>query len=88
MSKSQHITFRLSAGELQKVDEAAAKMGLSRAEVIRQALGVGMETLRRLDFDIFGTIVDRGAESPPSRKYTLEELPSPKVAEDEGKASG
>lgn len=70
-----------------KIEEAARRTGLTKADVMRLAMRIGFEDLRRINYDIAGTI-SAAANTEPARKPVsyrdLKPLPPAKVAEDEG----
>lgn len=62
---------------LEKIELAMKETGLSQAEILRLALAVGLEDLKRCDYDIAGAIVDK---AKPIKQDPVSYL---KVAEDE-----
>lgn len=46
---------------LAQIDAAAAATGRTRSELMRLAIEVGLEDLRRIDYDLSGVIVDAAA---------------------------
>ena len=57
------IPLRLSDDTLEKIQLVARHTGKTQQEVIRLAMEVGLEDLKRCNYDIAGAIVDR-AKSP------------------------
>jgi predicted DNA-binding protein len=55
-SKSVITQLRFEPGLLAKINEAAERTGLSKADVMRLAMETGLEDLRRVDFDLPGLI--------------------------------
>ena len=49
-------TVKFSLTLQKKIDEAAEKTGLPKQEVIRLCTAIGLEDLRRLDWDIAGAL--------------------------------
>ena len=75
---SRSIPLRLTPPVLARVRAAAQRLGLSDQDVIRMAMGVGLEALRRVDYDLAALICDasgivrvepeetlKAAETPP-----------------------
>lgn len=50
---------------LQRLDDVAAIMGISRADALRLAARVGLEDLKRVDYDIAQLVVDAVHKRPP-----------------------
>lgn len=44
--------LRFEPALLEKITEAANKTGLSKADIMRLSMEIGLEDLRRLDFDL------------------------------------
>jgi hypothetical protein len=57
------IAVLLPESLLQRLDSVAQEMDMSRANVIRMATKIGLEQLKRVDFDIARLVVD--ANNPP-----------------------
>lgn len=70
--------IRLDPELLEKVKEAAKKTGLAQADVMRLCLAIGIEDLRRVNFDLVKLVADA---AQVERSHAIL-----KVAEDEGKA--
>jgi len=70
-------TVKFPQSTLDKIDLAAEITGLPKQEIIRLCTAIGLEDLRRIDYDLAGTVVDmvRG----PVKKREASGL---KVAED------
>ena len=49
---------------LQRLDAVAEEMDMSRANVIRMATKIGLEQLKRVDFDIARLVVDANNQPP------------------------
>ena len=72
MSKqpSTPIPLRVNAALEAKIEEAARLTGMAKSDVMRLALEIGFEDLRRINYDIGGAVVDaaraetRGAVKP------------------------
>lgn len=48
--------IRIDADLEQRIDEAARLTGLSKADVMRLAMRIGFEDLRKIDYDIAGNV--------------------------------
>jgi predicted DNA-binding protein len=57
---SLRMDERLSA----KVEAAMEATGLSQAEILRMALAVGLEDMRRIDYDLASAIVNQAKAMP------------------------
>jgi hypothetical protein len=60
------------------ITEAAQKLGLPKSEVMRLALAIGLEDLRKIDFNLARLVSDAARPSAPHLSM---------VADDPGKAS-
>ena len=69
-------TIKFSPELQEKIAEAAKITGLPKQEIIRLCTAIGIEDLRRIDYDIAGAIVDKAKPVPSQVSYL-------KVAEDE-----
>lgn len=76
-SKKVSAPIRMSAEMLEKVQQASEKTGISQADILRLCLSIGLEDLRRINYDLTGVILNA------SRQQQETHL---KVAEDEGNA--
>jgi metal-responsive CopG/Arc/MetJ family transcriptional regulator len=79
------VPINMPRALLDKIEEAAALTGLSRQDVIRLAVRIGLEDLRRCNFDIAGAIVDKAkgeASNVTYAKFADETYPDAKVAEE------
>ena len=60
MSKrSRPIPLAVPDELLNRLDEAALRMGRTRAQIMRDAIEIGLEDLRRCDYDLAGAVVDK-----------------------------
>lgn len=60
MSKrSRPIPLAVPDDLLNRLDEAALRMGRTRAQVMRDAIEIGLEDLRRCGYDVAGAVVDK-----------------------------
>jgi predicted DNA-binding protein len=60
MSKrSRPIPLAVPDELLNRLDEVAARMGRTRAQIMRDAIEIGLEDLRRCDYDLAGAVVDK-----------------------------
>ncbi len=60
MSKrSRPIPLAVPDELLSQLDEAALRMGRTRAQVMRDAIEIGLEDLRRCDYDVAAAVVDK-----------------------------
>ncbi len=78
-SKSRPIPLALPTALLSKLDETAALMNRTRAQLIRDTIEIGLEDLRRCGYSIAAAVVDKAHSAVAPQ---LESLPLPKVAED------
>lgn len=79
-SKSRPIPLALPTALLSKLDETAALMHRTRAQLIRDTIEIGLEDLRRCGYNIAAAVVDKAHSTAP-----LESLHLSKVAEDSAK---
>ncbi len=60
MSKrSRPIPLAVPDELLNRLDEVALRMGRTRAQVMRDAIEIGLEDLRRCNYDLAGAVVDK-----------------------------
>lgn len=60
MSKrSRPIPLAVPDELLNRLDEAALRMGRTRAQIMRDAIEIGLEDLRRCGYDVAGAVVDK-----------------------------
>lgn len=60
MSKrSRPIPLAVPDELLSRLDEAALRMGRTRAQIMRDAIEIGLEDLRRCDYDLASAVVDK-----------------------------
>lgn len=52
-------TIRFKDEIEKQIEVASKKLGLAKVDVIRLACAVGLEDLRRVNYDVAGAIVDR-----------------------------
>lgn len=81
-NKTHVVPVRMSPKLLEKIDEAARRTGLAKADVIRICLAIGCEDLRKVGFDI-ARVISEAAEgkSEPVTDWPLVEKAPPMVAE-------
>ena len=60
--------IRIDADLEAKIEEAARMTSLSKADVMRLAMRIGFEDLRRINYDIAGAVLDAAKPSPGERK--------------------
>ena len=60
-NKPMPSTVKFSPELQKKIDEAAEKTGWPKQEVIRICVAMGLEDLRRIDWDIVGNLCDAAA---------------------------
>lgn len=65
-TKTVITQLRFEPALLEKITEAAAKTGLSKADIMRLSMEVGLEDLRRLGFDL-STLISSTAR--PTSSY-------------------
>lgn len=78
MSKDKPLptTIKFSPKLQAKVEEAGRRMGLPKQEIIRLCTAIGLEDLRRINFDLASAVVDKAKPSETSHSHL-------RVAEDE-----
>lgn len=61
MSKKESTPIPLRINPLleQMIDEAARLTGMAKSDTMRLALRIGLEDLRRIDYDVPGAVVDK-----------------------------
>jgi predicted DNA-binding protein len=60
MSKrSRPIPLAVPDELLNRLDEVAMRMGRTRAQIMRDAIEIGLEDLRRCDYDLASAVVDK-----------------------------
>lgn len=60
MSKrSRPIPLAVPDELLQRLDAVAARMGRTRAQIMRDAIEIGLEDLRLCNYDLAGAVVDK-----------------------------
>ena len=74
MSEPKKVSspIRIDADLEQRIDEAARLTGLSKADVMRLAMRIGFEDLRKIDYDIAGNV---SATVNPSEKAVSAKSP-------------
>lgn len=93
--ESKPVPIRIEPELDAKIEEAARLTGMSKAEVMRLAMRIGFEDLRRINYDIAGAVLDAAKPAAPierkQMKYptgrelrsmppaTLNEEPEPKT---------
>lgn len=72
MSKrSRPIPLAVPDELLCRLDEAAARMGRTRAQIMRDAIEIGLEDLRRCDYDLAGAVVDKAHAHRPATLLSI-----------------
>ena len=67
MSKrSRPIPLAVPDELLNRLDEAALRMGRTRAQIMRDAIEIGLEDLRRCGYDLAGAVVDKAQALRPA----------------------
>ena len=81
-SKRVSAPIRMSEELAEKVQEAARRTGLAQADILRMALAIGLEDLKRVDYDIPRLVSEaaRPEAAPAGKRPKLELLN--KVAEE------
>jgi hypothetical protein len=64
--KSSPVPIRIEPELEAKIEEAARLTGLSKADVMRLAMKIGFEDLRRINWNIPGVVVDAAQSAPSS----------------------
>ena len=84
--KKVSAPIRIDADMEKRIDEAARLTGLSKADVMRLAMRIGFEDLRKINYDLSGTISEAAnpAAKVPVKYPALRPMKSSKVAENEG----
>lgn len=93
MSKqpSTPVPIRVDAALEAKIEEAARLTGMAKSDLMRLAMRIGLEDLRRIDYDIAGAIVDAAKPETvaPAVKYPpLRPVKSSKVADEANGQTG
>jgi hypothetical protein len=63
------IPIRIPKPLLERIKAAGEALGYSDAEVIRLAVSVGLERLRRINYDLSGAICDAAEKSPTPKEH-------------------
>jgi DNA-binding MurR/RpiR family transcriptional regulator len=79
-TKTVITQLRFEPALLEKITEAAEKTGLSKADIMRLSMEIGLEDLRRLHFDL-PTLISSTARPRESYADDVAEA-TPRVAED------
>jgi predicted DNA-binding protein len=79
--KSRPIPLSLPTDLLDRIDEVAGLMNRKRAQMIRDAIEVGLEYFRRCDYDLAAAVIDRGEMLRGDSVASLDAQPLPKAAE-------
>lgn len=81
--KSRPIPLSLPLELLGRIDEVAAHMNRKRAQLIRDAIEVGLEYFRRCEYNLAAAVIDRGdkAKGRPETPPDDAEPQLPKAAE-------
>lgn len=81
--KSRPIPLSLPLELLGRIDEVAAQMNRKRAQLIRDAIEVGLEYFRRCEYNLAAAVIDRGDKMKGLTEMPKEEEPPqlPKAAE-------
>jgi predicted DNA binding CopG/RHH family protein len=58
------IAVRFDAEQLAKIEQAAKATGLAKQDVIRLCLSIGLEKLRRVDFNLPAAVLDQAGQKP------------------------
>ena len=69
-SKTVITQLRFEPALLEKINEAAKRTGLSKADVMRLAMETGLEDLRRLNFDLPALISETARPSSNPVNYS------------------
>jgi predicted DNA-binding protein len=78
MSKrSRPIPLAVPDELLNRLDAVAARMGRTRAQIMRDAIEIGLEDLRRCDYDLAGAVVDKAHAARAKLLPIAAEKPSP-----------
>ncbi len=78
MSKrSRPIPLAVPDELLNRLDEAALRMGRTRAQIMRDAIEIGLEDLRRCGYDLAGAVVDKAQATRAKLLPIAAEKPSP-----------
>ncbi|HEY3898971.1 MAG TPA: hypothetical protein VGM54_10180 [Chthoniobacter sp.] len=85
---SRSIPLRLNAQQKERVQHAAALLGLSKQDIMRLAMGIGIEALRRVDWNIERVVAD--AAFPDEKTARIVPMPPPqkRAAQDPGPTYG
>ena len=55
---SNSIPLRLTAPQSLRIQQAAARLGIKKQELIRMAMGIGIEALKRVDWNFEKLVAD------------------------------
>ena len=72
--KSSPVPIRIEPDLEAKIEEAARLTGLSKADVMRLAMKIGFEDLRRINWNIPGAVVD--AAKPSAESFSAKRPPA------------
>jgi len=92
MSKrpSVPVPIRVDAALEAKIEEAARLTGMAKSDVMRLAMRIGFEDLRRINYDVPAAVVDAAKPdlatpaAGPVKYPALRPMKPARVAEDEG----
>ena len=75
MSKepSSNVPLRIPVELELKIQEAARRTGLAKSVVMRLAMEIGFEDLRRINYDVPGSVVDRAHPALASSQANSED---------------
>jgi predicted DNA-binding protein len=62
--ESKPVPIRIEPELDAKIEEAARLTGMSKADVMRLAMRIGFEDLRRINYDIAGAVLDAAKPVP------------------------
>lgn len=77
---SHSVPLRLDAEQKRKIKQAAALIGISAQDVMRLAMGVGIEALRRVDWNLKKVVADAAFPDEKTSKIVPLNLVPDKLA--------
>lgn len=83
MSDNKRVSapIRMSPDLLEKVRIASDRTGIAQADILRICLAIGLEDLRRIDYDIATAILESSRREQNSRLQIAEEFKLSSVAD-------
>jgi len=73
-NKKVSAPIRMSAEMLEKVQLASEKTGISQADILRLCLSIGLEDLRRINYDLASTILNASRQQQETHLKVAEQM--------------